>query len=44
VLAGIPSWELEDFVAAKFYLILAAGNWCIWIREKMLRILLSSLT
>jgi len=37
-LAGTSSYELEDFVDAKFYCLhaLADGNQHSWIREKML--------
>jgi len=37
-LAGTSSYELEDFVDAKFYCLhaLADGNQYSWIREKML--------
>jgi len=37
-LAGTSSYELEDFVGAKFYCphALADGNQRIWIWEKML--------
>ena len=39
MLAGTFSYELEDFVGAKFYYphVFADGNQRIWIREKMLQ-------
>jgi len=44
VSAGTLNYALKNFVEAKFYYphALTDGNWCIEIREKMLRVLLSS--
>jgi len=46
LLASTPSEELEDFVGAKFHCLhaLADGKQHILIKEKLLKVLLNSVT
>ena len=46
VLAGNHREGLDDLIGAKFYWqhALAEGNYCIWITEKMLEVMLKGVT